>query len=113
MTKGQTRVASEGNDDAIAALGSKSGDRYEVLLGSIAKAPAKVTLDLKGLPANVVVVAVRLLPASNLETPLTAENVPLVTDYSIGRGEDGLRITLGPVEENQAYHLQLRRPVGQ
>jgi xylan 1,4-beta-xylosidase len=110
LTKGQMRAASEGNDDAIAALGSKSDDHYEVLLGSTANAPTKVTLDLKGLPANTADVQVRLIPASSLETPLTAENVPLVTDYSIGRGEDGLRITLGRVEENQVYHLRLRRP---
>ena len=112
-TKGQTRVASTGNDDAIAALGSKSGDHYEVLLGSTAKTPTKVALDLKGLPANTKVVEVRLIPASDLETPLTAEKVPLVTDYSISRGLDDLRITLGRVEENQAYHLRLQRPGGQ
>lgn len=111
LTKGQTRVASEGNDDAIAALGSKSDDHYEILLGSTAQAPAKVTLILKGLPANTADVQVRLIPASSLETPLTTERLPLVTDYSIGRRADGLRITLGLVEENQAYHLWLRRPV--
>ena len=29
----------------------------------------------------------RVIPASSLETPLAAENVPRVTDYSIHRGE--------------------------
>ena len=109
-TKGQTRVASAGNDDTIAALGSKSADHYEILLGSTAKAPTRVTLDLKGLPADTMDVQVRAIPASDLETPLTVEKVPLVTDYSIGRGADGVRITLGRVEENQAYHLRLRQP---
>ena len=69
-----------------------------------------MTLDLKGLPANIVDVQVRVIPASSLETPLAAENVPRVTDYSIHRGADGLRITLRQVEENQAYYLRLRRP---
>ena len=82
-TKGQTRVTSQGNDKWIAALGSKTRDRYEVLLGSVAKAPTKVILDLKGLPANALKSEVHLVPASHLDEPLTTENIPLVTDYTI------------------------------
>ena len=107
-TRDQTRVAISGNDEAIAALASKSADRYEILLGSIAKTPVAVTLTLKGLPGNTAL-EVRLIPASNLETPLSASNIPLVKNYSIRRGKDSLRITLGRVEENQAYHLRLGR----
>ena len=106
-TRGQTRVASEGNDNWIAALGSKTRDHCEVLLGSIARAPAKVTLDLQGLPANAPKLEVRLLPASNLDLPLREENIPLVTDYTVIRTNGSVRITFGKVEENQTYHLLL------
>ena len=107
-TKDQTRVATEGNDSTLAALGSKTRDRCEVLLGSISKAPTQVALVLKGLPMNNPKFQVRLLPATNLEVPLAAENIPLVKDYPIERSNDGsVRLTFGRVEENQAYHLVL------
>ena len=106
-TKGQTRVVSEGNDNVIAALGSKMRDRYEILLGSIAKTPANVTLDLKGLAMNSPKLEVRFVPATNLDVPLTAGNIPLVTNYTTEHPDGGLRITLRRVGENQAYQILL------
>ena len=108
-TQGQTGVASEGDDDQIAALGSETRDRFEVLLGSVAKAPAAVALDLKGLPPGTLKLQVHLVPASGLATPLPAENLPLVKDYTSARGKDGVRVTLPTVHENQAYHLSWSR----
>lgn len=106
-TKGQTRLATEGNDQWIAALGSKTGNRCEILLGSVARASTKVMLELKGLPMDSPKLEVRLLPGTNLEAPLTVENIPVVTDYTAERRKGGMCIVLGRVEENQAYHLQL------
>ena len=104
-TKGQTRVATEGNDAAMAALGSKTGNRCEILLGSIARTPTQVTLELKNLPMNNPKFQVRLVPASNLNVPLAADSISLVTDCATERNRGGWRITLGRVEENQAYQL--------
>jgi len=104
-TRGQTRVLSAGNDSVIAALGSKAPDHYEILLGSVAQAPTKVTLDLQGLPANIPAIQVRLVPALNLDQPLPAERLPLVTDYTTAHANGRTQITLGRVEENQAYDL--------
>ena len=104
-TKGQTRVSCAGNDATLAALASKTAGRYEVLLGSSAPAPTRVTLDLKGLPSDAKL-QVRVLPATNLDVPLTAEHIPLATDYTTEHQQGGVRITLTRVEANQAYHLQ-------
>lgn len=93
----------------IAALGSKARDRFEILLGSVAKAPTKVTLELKGLPTTPFKCEVRRVPASNLEAPLAAEVLPQVLVSVAHLGTDGWRITLDKVEENQAYHLLLSR----
>ena len=70
--------------------------------------PTQVTLDLKGLPSDANV-QVRLLPSTNLDTPLTAEHIPLVTDYTTEQQQGGVRLTLPRVEPNQAYHLQFSR----
>lgn len=107
--KGQTRVACAGNDSSIAALASQTSDCCEILLGSIAKNPGKVTLVLKGLSTNQPKIRVQLVPASNLLTPLAAEQLPLVTDYIIESDQNDLRLTLGRVEENQAYHVLLSK----
>jgi hypothetical protein len=82
--------------------------RYEVLLGSVAPSPTKVTLDLKGLPTDAKL-QVRVLPATNLDVPLTAEHIPLVTDYTTEPTQGGVRVILTRVEANQAYQLQFAR----
>jgi hypothetical protein len=106
-TKGQVRVATEGNDNSIAALGSKKGDRWEILLGSISKVPTTVQLALKGLPTKDFKVEGRLVPALNLDVPLDEKNIPVLKDWKIERETGVLRITLGQVVENQAYHFSL------
>ena len=105
---GQTRVSCAGNDATLAALASKSAGRYEVLLGSVAPAATRVTLELKGLPPDAKL-QVRVLPATNLDVPLTAEHIPLATDYTTEPTQGGVRITLSRVEANQAYKLQFTR----
>lgn len=107
-TKGQMRVTTEGSDASIAALGSKTADRCEVLLGSVSEVATRVTLDLKGLPGDNPKIEVRLVRASNPEQPLAGGDIPLVKDFNPVRLGDGVRITLGRVEENQAYQILLR-----
>ncbi len=106
-TKGQIRVGTEGNDSSIAALGSKKGDHYEILLGSISKLPSNVQLELKGLPAKDFKVEGRLVPTLNLDAPLDEKNIPVFKDFKTKHETGVLRITIGRVEENQAYHFLL------
>jgi len=107
-TKGQTRVSCAGSDATLAALASKTAGRYEVLLGSVALAATQVTLKLKGLPSDAKL-QVRVLPATNLDVPLTADHIPLATDYIAEPTQSGVRAILVRVEANQAYRLQFAR----
>ncbi|MGD0090696.1 MAG: hypothetical protein ABSE73_12320 [Planctomycetota bacterium] len=105
QAKGHTRVESTGNSKSLACLASKSDGRREVLVGSIGKGTRAVTLDLKEAALKDYKLEVRMLPGSDLETPLAEAGIPTCQDFTVDKQADGLRVTLPHVEENQAYLL--------
>ena len=87
-----------------AALAAPSGS-------CAAEAARTLTIDFgpeQGLPSDAKL-QVRILPATNLDVPLTAEHIPLANDYTTEPMQGGVRITLNRVEAKQAYHLQFTR----
>ncbi len=76
-----------------------------------AEAARTLTIDFgqeQGLPSDAKL-QVRVLPATNLDTPLTAAHIPLATDYTTEPQQGGVCITLSRVEANQAYQLKFLR----
>lgn len=103
QTIGQTRVAMEGGDKALAALASRSPGRAEILLGSIEKDPQTITLELKNLPLTNIMV--RLIPGTDLEGILTEDQIPLAKGFKFARSGNGATLTIESVEENQAWQI--------
>jgi hypothetical protein len=106
---GKTSVAVTGNDHEIAALACRSDENAhasrEVLLGSTAKGAVKVTLELRNMGMDTVKTDVAILANSDLGKPMTESEVPRTTEFTIDHSPGSVRLTLGKVEENQAYRL--------
>ena len=107
-TKGQTRVASEGNSKTLACLASRAADHCELLLGSIAKGTNRVVLELHGLEVRPYQAEASVLPATNLDRPLLRAELPAAHPVALERTDTGLRLAFDQVEENQAYRIVLR-----
>ena len=110
-TKGQTRVAVEGNSKTVACLASQGKDHREVLLGSVAKTTGSVVLKLQGLGGEKLEPELRVIPATNLDAIMPQAEFPLVRDFALEQKDGAWQLTIPTVEENQAYHLILR-PAG-
>jgi hypothetical protein len=106
---GKTSVTVTGNNSEIAALACRSDENArssrEVLLGSTAKGKLKVTLELRNLGIDRFKTDVALLANSDLDKPMTEAQVPHTTEFTIDRSPNSVRLTLGKVEQNQAYRL--------
>ncbi len=104
-TKGQTRVPVQGGGKMLAALASRSPGRTEILLGSIEKNSQRVTLQLKNMPMKSI--TVRIIPSTDLEGILKEDQIPLAKGCKFERNGNDATLTIGNVEENQAWQIIL------
>jgi len=105
QTAGQSRLPVDGNNKTLACLASKNpAGRIELLVGSIDKATISLTLDLRNAPPDAPV-AVQLIPATDLDTPLKADALPAAFNVRVDKQPTGLRVVLERVSENEAYRI--------
>jgi len=104
-TKGQTRVAAEGNGKELACLAAKQENGATVLLGSLCKGARKVTLELRGLGLKDFTLSVQRIPGTELDKPLAEAEIPAYKEHKLEQGAEAVTVTLENVAENEAYRL--------